>query len=112
MEHELVMVGTAPAMAHGLRLRISAVLVGIAMTFAMLVVVQHRADAAPVASAAVAAVALPAVGAATAQIDIGQFICSILIAVRNAFASVPFFSFVAQALNPILVAFGCAPSGT
>lgn len=47
---------------------------------------------------------------AHAQIDVRQFVCPTLIAIRNAFASSPFFSFVAAAINPILSAFGCGVS--
>jgi hypothetical protein len=108
MENELAMVGVGPG-AHGLRMRVPAVFVALALVFtAMFLVQQHRAEAAP--RAAVAAAALPSVGAADAQINFAQFVCPILLSVRAAFASSPFFGIVVAAINPILVAFGCIPS--
>jgi hypothetical protein len=86
------------------------VIAGLALLFAMVVLVQSPADAAPSGSVA-AAVAGPSIGDGNAQINIGQFACPILLAVRNAFASSPFFSFVVAALQPFLVLFGCVPSG-
>lgn len=47
---------------------------------------------------------------ADAQIDFRQFVCPTLIAIRNAFANSPFFSFVTAAIDPILAAFGCTVS--
>ena len=47
---------------------------------------------------------------AEAQIDFRQFVCPTLIAIRNAFANSPFFSFVAQVLDGLLAAFGCGVS--
>ncbi len=99
--------GRAPAPT--LRLRASAVIVGVALVFAALVLVQHRADAAPVTVAA--AVARPAASALTPQINFGQFACPILLSVRASFANSPFFAIVVAALRPFLIAFGCLPSG-
>ena len=47
---------------------------------------------------------------AEAQIDFRQFVCPTLIAIRNAFANSPFFSFVSGVLNSLLAAFGCGVS--
>jgi len=69
--------------------------------------VQQRADAAP-AAAVTAAVSVGAGDAA--QINFSQIVCPILLAVRNSFASSPFFSFVQAAINPLIVAFDCSPS--
>jgi hypothetical protein len=113
MDHSLVSVG-APQV-HRVPRRVTALLVGLALAFATLIVVQHRADAAP--NAAVAAVALPSADAgANAQIDVGalirQIVCPILIAIRNAFAAIPFFAIAVPILNDLIVSFGCGPSGT
>lgn len=110
MDQAFLLPGDGSAGGRGLRLRVSAVVVGLALMFATLIVVQHKAEAAP--NPVVATATLASAGAANAQINISQFVCSILLTVRNAFSASPFFSFVVAALNPILVAFGCAPSGT
>ena len=111
MNETLIIAGEV-APGRSLRLRASSVFVALALVFAAMIVVQHRADAAPAAAgAAVAAVALPAPAAANAQIDFRQFVCPILFAIRAAFANTPFFGIVAAALDPILAAFGCLPSG-
>ena len=49
----------------------------------------------------------PAEAAPHAQIDFGNFICGILIAVAEAFDDSPFFSFIAPIINSLLAAFGC-----
>ncbi|MDQ3896513.1 MAG: hypothetical protein M3326_04530 [Actinomycetota bacterium] len=91
-------------------LRIGSVVAAMALVLAMVVLIQHRADAAPAAGgAAVASVA--GVHSEAAQINIAQIVCPILLAVRNAFASTPFFSFVQPILDQLLVAFGCTISG-
>lgn len=112
MDHSLVSLG-APQ-AHPVPRRLTALLVGLALAFATLIVVEHRAEAAP--NAAVAAVALPSADAgANAQIDVGalirQIVCPILITLRNSFAAVPFFAIAVPILNQLIVSFGCAPSG-
>lgn len=85
-------------------MRISALLVASVLVFSAVLLVQHRAEAAPAKPAAVAAqISFP--------IDIRAIVCPILISVRNAFAATPFFAFAAPTLNSLLVAFGCAPSG-
>ncbi len=112
MDNALVTAPTGAAVARPARLRISSVIVGLALIFAALVVVQHRADAAPATPAVAAVVAgAPAVDSVHGQFDIRGFICAILLSVRNAFARSPFFGIVSQILNAILVAFGCLPSG-
>ena len=92
---------------HSLRIRVGAVIAGLALIFGMVVLMQDRADAVPSGHAAVASAT---VGVDNAQIDFGQFVCPFLLAVRTSFANSPFFSFVAAALNPFLVRFGCIPS--
>jgi hypothetical protein len=109
MNDTVIMAGDGQAMRRSLRLRASSVFVALALVFAAMIVVQHRADAAP--AAAVAAASVATASAANAQIDFRQFVCPILFAIRAAFASSPFFAIVAAALNPILAAFGCLPSG-
>ncbi len=88
------------------RLRLSSLLVAIALVAGTLLIVQHRAEAAPSATVA-AAIAAPAVAA---QINIQAIVCPILISIRSAFANSAFFSFVQPILNQLLVAFGCQPS--
>ena len=93
-------------------MRVASLVMAMLLASGTLLLVQQRADAAP-AGAAVAASIAGGTGA-TAQIDIGALIrsivCPILIAVRNAFAGTPFFSFVQPILNQLLVFFGCTPS--
>ena len=96
----------------GLRIRMGSVVAALALAFTMVVLVQHRADAAPAAAAVPAAVA--GVGEITAQINVGdlirQIVCPILLAVRNAFAGTFLASFVTPIINQLLVAFGCVIS--
>lgn len=47
---------------------------------------------------------------AEAQIDFRQFVCPILLAIRNSFANSPFFGFVAPVIDQLLLAFGCGVS--
>ena len=47
---------------------------------------------------------------AEAQIDFRQFVCPILLAIRNSFANSPFFAFVAPVIDQLLLAFGCGVS--
>jgi hypothetical protein len=103
----------APGLAaqRGFGLRVSSVIAALALVVGMFVLVQQRADAAPAPAAVTASVA-SAGAAAAAQIDFRQFVCPTLLAIRAAFASSPFFSFVVAAINPLLVAFGCTISGT
>lgn len=111
MENGIVVAGPGSVASRSLGLRASSVIAALALVLAMFVLVQQRADASPVGPSVAAAVVVPAaVAGVAAQIDIRQFICPILIAVRNAFASSPFFSFVAAAINPLLIAFGCGVS--
>ncbi len=90
--------------------RLGAVVAALAIVLAMFVVVQERADAAPQAAAAAAVAAAVGGGAGAAQIDFRQFICPILIAIRNAFAASPFFAFIQAIINQLLAQFGCLPS--
>ncbi len=86
-------------------LRLAAVLAGVALLFALVVLVQDRADAAPAGAAVTAVVVGP-----DAQINFNQIFCAILLSIRNAFAGSPFFGFIAAAINALLIAFGCIPS--
>ena len=95
------------AESRPLRLRVGAVIAGLALLFAMVVLVQDRADAAPRAAVAAASATETAVNA---QINFNQIFCAVLLSIRNAFAGSPFFSFIAAAINALLVAFGCIPS--
>ena len=106
MELSTLTVGAGLDLGHSRRLRAGAVIAAFALLLTLFVLVQQPADASTHASVAAASVA-PDV---SSQIDIRQFVCPILLAVRNAFASSPFFSFVAAAINPLLVAFGCTVS--
>ena len=98
---------------RGFRLRMGSVVAALALVFAMVVLVQHRADAAPTAGTAVTA-SVVGVGDLAAQINVGelirQIVCPILLSVRNAFAGSPFFSFVAAIIDQLLVSFGCVIS--
>lgn len=101
-------------MVRGTRLRVSSLLIAFAMLAGSLLLIQQRADAAPAGAGPVAAVVAPGLDAA-AQVDVGNFIrsivCPILVSVRNAFASGPFGGFVTPILNNLLAAFGCTASG-
>jgi hypothetical protein len=90
--------------------RVGAVVAAVALVFAALVLVQQPADAAPAGAPVAAAVAAPVGNGLTAQIDVRQFVCPILLSIRAAFAGSPFFGFIAAALDPIIAGFGCAPS--
>ena len=86
-------------------LRLAAVLAGVALLFALVVLVQDRADATTSGGPVAAAVA-----GADAQINCSPIFCPILLSIRNAFAGSPFFGFIAAAINALLIAFGCIPS--
>jgi len=111
MDNALVTAPTGAAVARSVRLRISSVVVGLALIFAALVVVQHRAEASPAPVVAAAVAGAPAGTSVHGQFDVRGFVCAILLQVRNAFARSPFFGIVSQVLNSLLAAFGCLPSG-
>ena len=102
-------------MVRGTRLRVSSLLIAFAMLAGSLLLIQQRADAAPVSSGPVAAVVAPGLDASAQIGDIGAFIrsivCPILFSVRAAFAGGPFGGFVTPILDQLLVAFGCTASG-
>ncbi|MDQ4071237.1 MAG: hypothetical protein M3203_17475 [Actinomycetota bacterium] len=89
-------------------LRIGAVIAALALMFAMTVLIQPRAEAAPVA--AVAAASVVTAGAGAAQIDFNQIFCSIILSIRNRFAQIPFFAFILPIFNQLLARFGCVVS--
>ncbi len=89
-------------------LRVGAVIAALALMFAMTVLIQHRAEAAP--AGAVAAASVATVGVDAAQIDINQLLCSIILSIRNAFAQIPFFAFILPIFDQLLVRFGCVVS--
>lgn len=96
---------------RGLGWRVVSLAATLLLVLGALVLVQQPAGAAPGGAPVAAAVAVPSVGdGVNAQIDIRQFVCPILLAIRNAFAGSPFFGFIAAALDPIIASFGCAPS--
>ena len=90
--------------------RTASVIAALALVFAMFIMVQEPAEAAPVSGGAVASVALPSIGA-PAQINIAQIVCPILFQIRASFAGTPFFAFVQPIIDQLLVAFGCTISG-
>jgi hypothetical protein len=94
--------------------RTLSLLLPIFLLAALMMMVSDRADAST-AGAGVAATAVASSGAAGAasQFSISAIVCPILLAIRAAFGSGPFGSFVSAALQPLLVAFGCItqPSG-
>jgi len=104
MNNAITMNTTGGVAVRSLRLRVSSLLVASLLVFSAVLLLQHRAEAAPARPAAV-----------TAQIDVGalirQIACPILVSVRNAFAGSPFFSFAAPILNSLLASFGCNASG-
>ena len=107
MESTTLAVRPARVGDHGTRTRTTALIAALLLVLGMFVLVQQVG--APPAGAAVAATATVA-GVDHAQINFSQLICSILISVRNAFASTPFGGFVTPILNALLDAFDCAPS--
>lgn len=111
MNNDTLLFGQGLTGFHTVKLRALSLLTALGLVVAMFVLVQHRAEAAP--SSVTASVSLPSVGGggAAAQINIGQFVCPTLLQIRAAFANSPFFAFVVAAINPLLVAFGCTPSG-
>jgi predicted membrane protein len=92
------------------QLRLTSLLAALAIVLAMFVLVQQPADAAPATGSVAAAVALVGGDDAAQIINFGQIVCPILFAVRNAFATSPFFSFIDAILGSLLRGFGCAPS--
>jgi len=85
------------------RLRTVSFVVALLLAAGTLLMVQQRADAAPVGAAV------------TAQIgNIGELIqsivCPILFEVRDAFAGSAFFGFVEAIINSLLAFFGCTAS--
>lgn len=109
MENGTLRAGPAVAGSRSTQLRLTSLLAALALVLAMFVLVQP-ADAAPATGSVAASVALVGGDDAAQIIDIRQIVCPILLAVRNAFAASPFFSFVAAIINSLLVGFGCAPS--
>jgi len=109
MENGTLLAGPGATGNRSTQMRLTSLLAALAIVLAMFVLVQERADAAPAAASVAASVALVG-GADAAQIDFRQIVCPILLAIRNAFAASPFFSFVVGILNTLLVRFGCAPS--
>ncbi len=100
-----------PVVTGNLGRRVTSLVAAVALVFAALILVQQRADAAPPGAPVAAAVAVPSLGdGIAAQIDVRQFVCPTLLAIRAAFAGSPFFGFIAAALDPIIASFGCAPS--
>jgi len=93
-------------------LRRASLIAALAVILALFILVQEPADAAP-AGVAVASVALPGIAdGASAQIDIGQIVCPILLELRASYADSPFFSFVLPVIDQLLAAFGCIPGTT
>ncbi len=109
MENGTLLAGSGVTGTRSTRLRLTSLLAALALVLAMFVLVQQPADASPATGSVAAAVASVS-GDDAAQIDFRQIVCPILLNIRNAFASSPFFSFVAGILNSLLVGFGCAPS--
>lgn len=99
-----------PVVRRSLGWRVSSAIAALALAFAMLVLVQQPADAAPTRPAVAAVAAPSAVTGVTAQIDVRQFVCPTLLSIRASFAGSPFFGFIAAALDPVIAQFGCAPS--
>lgn len=106
MDNGTLAVGAAFVGGSSLRRRVTALFAVLALVLAMFALIQHF-DASP-AGASVAATA--SVDGNAAQIDIRQFVCPILISIRNAFANTFFGGFVTPILNAIIAAFGCSPS--
>ncbi len=100
--------GTGDVVIRSTRVRLVSLGLALMLAATMLLVVQQRAEAATGGAPVAAAVATPDAGAA--QISITAIVCPILLSIRNAFADAPFFDFVEQILNQLLVGFGCAPS--
>ena len=105
MDSATLAVGKGQFVERGLRSRATAVVVGLAIVLATLILVQHRADASP-ARAAVAAVA-PSAGAAVPQIDVAALIRSIVCPLLNALATGPLGSFIGFIINALRASFGC-----
>lgn len=110
MENGTLLAAPGVTGSRSTQLRLTSLLAALALVLAMFVLVQQPADASPVAGSVAASVALVGGDDAAQIIDIRQIVCPILLNIRNAFASSPFFSFVAGIISSILVGFGCAPS--
>ncbi len=111
MDNGTLAVAQPPLAGRSFGLRIGSVVAGLALVFAMVVLIQHRADAAPAGGASVtASVGGAAIGEAAQIVDFRQIVCPILLAVRNAFAGSPFFAFIGGIINQLLVGFGCTIS--
>lgn len=112
MENLTLAAGGDHTEGRGIGLRMGSMLAAMALVFAMVVLVQQRAEASPATGGAVAA-SVAAVGAGdtvSAQININQIVCSILLSIRSSFAGSPFFSFIAPIIDNLLAAFDCVPS--
>lgn len=109
MGNGTLVAGQGLVASRSMRTRAFSVVAAFALVLATLVLVQHRADAAPASSAVVASVAAVG-GAVVAQIDIRSIVCPILLSLRNAFATSPFFAFILPTLNALIAGFGCSPS--
>ena len=93
-------------------LRRASLIAALAVILALFILVQEPADAAP-ERGAVASVALPGIAdGVSAQIDIGQIVCPILLELRASYADSPFFSFVLPVIDQLLITFGCVPGTT
>ena len=112
MENATSVVAPGFTADRGFGLRLGAVVAALALVFAMLVLLQSRADATPTGSVVAASVAGASVSGASAQVNFNQIFCSTLLAVRNAFANSPFFAFIQPVIDALLAQFGCVISGT
>ncbi len=103
---------TAPDYTRGrtFGLRVASVVAALALVFAMVVLLQQRADAAPSAGAAAVAGATVGVADGSAQVNFSQIVCPILLSIRAAFANSPFFSFIQPIIDQLLAQFGCVIS--
>lgn len=106
MEISTLTAGQGLAVGHSWRVRAAAVFAAFALVLTLFVLVQQPADASTHPSIAATAVSSDV----SAQIDFRQFVCPTLLAIRSAFQSSPFFSFVTAALDPIIDAFDCIVS--
>ena len=103
---------TAPDYTRGrtFGIRVASVVAALALVFAMVVLLQQRADAVPAAGAAAVAGASINVANGAAQLDFRQIVCPILLSIRAAFANSPFFSFIQPIIDQLLLQFGCVIS--
>lgn len=111
MDNTTLAVAAGYTEGRSFRLRVGSVLAALALLFAMVVLLQQRADAAPVAgAAAVAGASASVTDSASAQLNFNQVFCAILLQIRAAFATSPFFSFIQPIIDQLLLRFGCAIS--